>query len=145
MGLRARYLQKRKKEMSKGKTNNNPLKCVVDIRSIPPSAFVLSEDGRKAKYMGRLRKELAFFLSTYANPDGSSIRPSRITMASSLGVAIRTVSRLLVDLKMLGYLSDDGWHVIGETRLRNRALHVAKIQQVAGASTVPDTRIHCAR
>jgi hypothetical protein len=124
-------------EMSKG---NNPLKCVADIRGIPPSAYKLPSDGRKEKHLCRLRWQLAWFLATYANPDGTSIRPSRASMAVALGVHIRTISRLLVDLKTLEFLSDDGWFAIGETHLRKRTLNIAKIQQAAGASTVPDTQ-----
>lgn len=121
-------------------SKDNPLKCAVDIRSAPPSAYTLPDDGRKAKHLCRLRHSLAFRLATYANPDGTSIRPSRDRMASELGVSRRTVARLLVDLKTLGFLVDDGWHTSGTMHVRKRSLNVPAIQQAASGSRGPDTK-----
>jgi len=119
--------------------NKKPKPCVVDICGVPPSAYVLLEDGRKSIYMARLRRQLAIQLATYAKPDGTSIRPSRFTLAKQLEVSVRTLCRLLADLEKLGYLDKKGIH--GFTHARERALRMEKILPPAPQTTGPDTPV----
>jgi Helix-turn-helix domain len=90
---------------------------LFEVRNLPPSAFALPSDGKKQKHLTRLRRSLAMQLASYANKDGSSIRPHVRTMAGAIGVSVRTTQRLLDDLERLGVLQN-GEITKGRARLR---------------------------
>jgi hypothetical protein len=123
------------------KSTKSVIKATRDLRDIPPRVFALPTDGRKQRCLCLLRKLLVNKLTSHANADGSSIYPSTFSMANALGVSVRTINRLLADLRQLGFIVDDGFHKIGEVHTRQRRLNIAKIQQAAGGTTTtaPDT------
>jgi hypothetical protein len=123
--------------MTKRKTKTSVIKAVVDIRSTPPSAYALPEDGRKKRYLCQQRRALANHLATYANPDGTSVRVGATRIGKELGMGRSTVFRLLTDLQRLGFLSNGDIH--GQTRTRIRSLSIPKI------SPVTDSRGHQSR
>jgi hypothetical protein len=120
------------------------LKCVIDIRHLPPEAYALPDDGRQGRHLRRQRRTLALQLAMYANPDGTSARPSSFTLAKELGLSRRTVTRLLHDLtERLGFLQNGEIHRL--TKVRVRSLNVQKMtgapapssEQPASSSRAP--------
>jgi hypothetical protein len=76
--------------------------CLFDACKISIEMFRMPTDGRKWKAAAGNRKTLMIQLAGYANADGTSIRPSTITLAEQTGFSRRKVCYLLDDLKMLG-------------------------------------------
>jgi hypothetical protein len=109
------------------------VKCIRDIRDIQPAAYRLKSDGRKWMHECKLRCDLAQWLATFANPDGSSITVGVDRMMKRLSVSRRTVQRLLDDLAALGFLTNGKLTKFKGTR--RRVLNVAAIV----ATSVPDT------
>jgi len=124
---------------------NSPVKCSRHIRNIPPERYRLESDGRKADHMARLRHSLVNLLATYADADGSKIRPSVMTMANSLSISRRTAYRLLKDIRDLKLMRDGDVTEFKGTR--ERALDIAAIQALGvpdtPASGVPDSPQEC--
>jgi hypothetical protein len=126
------------------KQETTAIKCLLDIRSAPPSAYVLPEErgqtaseGRdrsreQTKHLSRQRRELAIQLSTYADADGTNIRPSVKTLMFQLEHSRATIYRTLKDLKALGYLLDGEIHV--ETGAKTRSLVVSKIMETVSSA-----------
>jgi hypothetical protein len=77
--------------------------CVRDLRDAPLEEFRLPDDSqRQWKQVARNRQALANFLATYADGDGSRVRPSIPTMMAHFGWSHATNCRLLKDLETLG-------------------------------------------
>jgi hypothetical protein len=116
------------------------LKCVQDIRDVSPEGYRLPSDGRQWSHVCRRRRELAGFLATFANPDGSSIEAGIKRMAHALGVSTRTINNLLEDLRQLGFLADG--KLTGFKGTRRRALKVAAINRTrtVAQSSVSDAQ-----
>lgn len=115
--------------------NESSVKCVRDLREIPPTAYRLTTDGRKWMHKCRLRCDLAQWLATFANPDGTSITVGVERMTNRLCVSRRTVQRLLDDLETLGFLSNGKLTNFRGTRRRN--LNIAAVMATAD---VPDSQ-----
>ncbi len=124
-----------RKEMTEvSKTKKNTQKCVIDIRNVPPAAYRLPTDGRKWMQECRNRKQLLDHLATYANGDGTSIKPSLKTAATALGWSRRTVTYLIKDLITLGLLEDGALDGFLKTRIR--AINIEKVLARAQDSTI---------
>jgi Helix-turn-helix domain len=120
--------------------NSNPLKCVLDVRSVPPERFALPIDGRQRKHLCVQRQRLINLLATYANPDGTNCWPSRDTLAAALGQGVRTIARLLDDLETLGYMESKGLHGLRGPRIKN--LNIATITSVQSSDAgVPSSQV----
>jgi hypothetical protein len=78
------------------------------MRDIPATAYRLPNDGRKSPMLGRERKQLGDFLSTFGDGDGTRIFPSVETMAAALDRSSATIFRRLDDLHALGVLEKEG-------------------------------------
>jgi hypothetical protein len=122
--------------MTSTKKKKNTTKCTQDVRSIPPAAYMLLDDGRKAKLLCSARRTLLMQLATYADGDGSSIKPSVNTLARDLGWSGRTVNRRLRDLKTLGYVADKGTDEYHLTKIR--AIDIASVTKVFGPQPAPE-------
>jgi len=109
--------------------------CVRDLRDVPASAYRLPGDGRQWLHASRQRQALAMLLATYADSDGSRVRPSRVTMAAHLSCSVRTVQSLLNDLEELGLQRKVGLH--GESGPAVRQLDVDALRTRAGVQTSP--------
>jgi hypothetical protein len=120
--------------------NSNPLKCVLDVRSVPPERFALPTDGRQRKHLCVQRQRLINLLATYANPDGTNCWPSRDTLAAALGQGVRTIARLLDDLETLGYMESKGLNGLRGPRIKN--LNIATITGVQSSDAgVPSSQV----
>jgi hypothetical protein len=103
-----------------------PIRCLRDVVDLPPGAFALPGDGRQAKHLRSLRKDLAVVIARYANPDGSGAYPAVETLTKATGQHRATVFRLLSDLRALGFLSDG--KQVGPRGSRMRVLNVVKMR-----------------
>jgi hypothetical protein len=129
------------------KKQSSAVKAVRDIRSVPPQAYVLPSDGRKLKHLCRERRSLALQLSTHANPDGTGIHVSEITLARDMGKSRRQIVYLMKDLRTLGYMLEEGWQLMGvdahgnQIRTRKRRLDIPTILAAGRApgATAQDT------
>ncbi len=117
--------------------DRNSIKCLRDIRSVPPQVYSLPTDGRQHRHLCSRRRELAMQLATYADSNGNNIWPSSFTLARDLGLTRRAVTSLLKDLRTLRFVEDAGFHVTGKIHTRQRILNVANI--LAAAAPAPDT------
>jgi len=84
--------------------------CLFEICKTPIEIFRKPTDGRKWKAAASARKTLAVQLAGYADADGSSIRPSTVTLAAQTGFSRAKVCRLLDDLRELGIMQRTGRH-----------------------------------
>ncbi len=82
--------------------------CLFEICKLPIEYFRLPSDGRKWKAAASARKTLAVQLAGYADPDGTSIRPSIKTLAEQTGFSRAKVCRLMDDLKELRFMERTG-------------------------------------
>lgn len=99
------------------------VKCVRDIRSFPPTAYRLQGDGRKWRLLCDQRQRLAWLLATYANGDGTRIRPGIQTLADALGFKSRhTIHDRLNDLEKLWLLQNG--KLTGFMGTRERILNI---------------------
>jgi hypothetical protein len=73
------------------------------VTTVPPSRFVWEKTVRNAR-LGVSSTAVALVLATYANADGSSVRPGVSRVATGLGVSTRTVDRAMARLREEGYL-----------------------------------------
>src|SRR5262249_34694022 len=103
--------------------------CSLAIRNIPPSVYRLLSDGRQWESQCRLRRELAFLLSSYADSNGSNIKISVLTMSNSLEKSRSVIFELLDDLRTLGFLQDG--EKTGYRGTRARTLNVNAILDAA--------------
>lgn len=79
------------------------------VLGVPLSAYDLPDDGRQRRdQLRRARHDLLVWLATYANPDGTSIRPALGSLERGLGWGKRTIYRRLADLQTLGLLKNEG-------------------------------------
>jgi hypothetical protein len=99
------------------KDKAKPIRCLLDATKLPPSAFALSDDGRKRASKCAQRKALFCALAAFANPDGSSSYPSKTTLHEMTGLSQRTIGRTLVDLRRLGVLVAGDLHAFYKTRV----------------------------
>jgi hypothetical protein len=104
------------------------------MRDIPATAYRMPNDGRKTALLGRERKQLADFLATFADADGSRIFPSVETIATALDRSRATIFRRLDDLCALGVLGKEGYH--GEHGSRIRRL---RPEQLANRAELSDS------
>jgi hypothetical protein len=109
------------------------VKCVRDIRDVGPQYYRLASDGKKWLHVCRQRQQLALWLATFADGDGSSITTGTKRMENALFLSRRTLFRLLDDLRALGFLN--GGTLTGYQGTRRRELNVAAI--LAAPSVVP--------
>jgi len=124
-----------------------PIKCLMDVTDLPPSAFAHPRDGRQRKHLCDLRKGVTGVLARYANSDGSSTYPAAATIAKSVGRDRATVFRLLQDLRDLGFLTDG--KLAWRRGPRERTLHVGKMQAAlepdlfsVGVASSPSSESH---
>jgi hypothetical protein len=94
-------------ERSASPSPSSSVKLSRDLRVIPVDKYRLPRDGRKWKGAALQRMQLAEWLSTYGDGDGSRIYPSVQTMCDHFGLSRATIFRLLADLKDLGLLEDE--------------------------------------
>src|SRR5258708_35078601 len=71
------------------------IRCVVSVRSIPIECYRHSNDGQKWKQPAANRRALLLELATYANSDGTFLRP--------IGGEIRNYSPSFKKLQNAGY------------------------------------------
>ncbi len=95
------------------------VKAVRDVRSLPPSFFRLSTDGPKWLAVCRDRRALYLQLATYADGDGTNIRPSIARLMEELGMSKRTLLRRMSDLIQMEILENGGHDGPHGTRLRH--------------------------
>ncbi|MGO8811005.1 MAG: hypothetical protein ACLQJF_16220 [Candidatus Sulfotelmatobacter sp.] len=76
--------------------------CVREVRDATIERFRLPDDGRQWKTAARNRQALANYLATFADGDGTRVRPSEPTMTEHFGWSRATTFRYLDDLKALG-------------------------------------------
>ena len=87
----------------------NAVKLSRDMRGIPASAYRMPRDGRKWKTLCDQRKQLADWLGTYGDADGTRIFPGVDTMLAAFDTWSRsTVFRRLRELRELGTLLPEG-------------------------------------
>jgi helix-turn-helix protein len=110
------------------------VKCLRDIRGIPPKAYKLTTDGRQWRHLCEQRQRLMWLLATYADGDGTRIFPTAETLATSTGLSKRTIFTLLDDLKTCGFLETSGYH--GERGARIRAINIAALKKAGMQSSV---------
>jgi hypothetical protein len=97
-------------------------KLARDMRGIPATAYRLPNDGRKWKSLCVARKQLADWLATFGDADGSRIFPSVKTMQAAFDTWSRmTIFRRLAELRWLGFLESEG--LKGERGPRVRRLN----------------------
>jgi hypothetical protein len=113
------------------------VKCVRDIRDVGPQFYRLPTDGKKWLHVCRQRQQLALWLATFADGDGSRITTGTKRMENALFLSRRTLFRLLDDLRALGFLT--GGKLTGYQGTRRRELNVAAI--LAAPSVVPHTPV----
>jgi hypothetical protein len=113
--------------------SESPVKCFRDIREIPPSAYSLPNDGRQQKHLCEQRQRLAWLLASFANGDGTRIRPSVQTLATALGKSRRAVTYLLDDLEKLKLLENG--KLAGFKGTRWRALNLNAFMASADAQS----------
>jgi len=101
---------------------NESVKCVRDVRDTTPRDYRLPTDGRTWRHQCDRRCALAQWLATFADGDGSNITVGIKRMAERLGVSRWTVTRLLDDLRTLGFLEDG--QLTGFKGTRRRSLNV---------------------
>jgi hypothetical protein len=92
--------------------------CVRDIRDFPWQAYVLADDGRKARAVAEQRRALAMQLATHADGDGTRISVGINRLMSNLGWSKRTLYRRLEDLRRLELVAEKD----GLTKERGTAL-----------------------
>jgi len=115
--------------------NESSVKCVRDLRDIPPTAYRLPDDGRQQRHLCEQRQRLAWLLASYADGDGTRIRPSVQTLANRLGKSRRAVTYLLDDLEKLGLLENGKLAGFKGTRWRALNLTALAGRSVAQSST----------
>jgi hypothetical protein len=103
------------------------LKCGRELRDVTLERFRLPGDGREWKHSARNRQALAAFLATFANADGSRVRPSIPTMCEHFGFHKATVCRLLAALEALGFQKRVG-RFGGKNGVAIRQLNVAALE-----------------
>jgi hypothetical protein len=108
---------------------------MVDVADLPPSAFALPTDKRKAAHLQRQRKALAVLLARSANADGSRIFPSVDTLKAKMECSRATIFRLLKDLETLGLIINGGYHGFYKTRMR--LMDVSKLAPVSNTTPTP--------
>lgn len=119
------------------------VKCVRDIRDLPPSAYALPTDGRKNKKLCADRRALANLLATFANGDGASITVGVKRIMDALEWSRATTFRRLEELRQLGILESDGKLTFQGTRLRRldaSAVRKADARVSDSAAIVSDSR-----
>ena len=104
------------------------VKLVRDMRGIPATAYRLSTDGRKWKATCAERKQIADWLATYGDGDGSRIFPKIETVLAAFDTWSRaTIFRRLKELRKLGVLQSEGRK--GESGPRVRKLIPAALKE----------------
>jgi hypothetical protein len=99
----------RKIPRKKNSGQSKSVKLSRDMRGIPATAYRLPSDRRKWKALCNERKQLADWLATYGDSDGSHIFPSVATMLRAFDTWSRkTLFRRLADLRELGILQSEG-------------------------------------
>ena len=79
--------------------------CVRDWRDFSLSHYRLKNDGRKWRALAEKRRQLAEWLATFANKDGSSIFVGIERMEDKFECSRSTIFRLLDDLRELHALA----------------------------------------
>jgi len=97
------------------------VRCTRDARQIPWQSYVLAGEGNKARdrAVAEQRCSLALRLSTFANPDGTSIETGIERLMNITGWSKATVHRRLDELEELGLLSNHGLTKERGTRVRH--------------------------
>ncbi len=118
---------------------NSSVKCVRDIRDIPPHIYALEKDGRQGKHLQIERQRLTEKLATFANGDGTSITVGEARLCHALGWSRGKIYLRLLDLERLGFLVNHGLTGFKETMLRT--LNVAAILAKADVQSTPITDV----
>lgn len=111
------------------------LKCTLDLRDVPPSAFRMLDDGRQWRHKCELRCALLHWLTTFADADGSNVEAGIKRMEARFEVSRRTVFRRLDDLMELGFITRE--KLTGFKGTRRRTINVAAI--LSKAAVVPSS------
>jgi hypothetical protein len=123
-------------ETGKPQPQTDSMKCVRDLRAVPPQVYAMAKDGRKGNWLRARRAELVLRLATYANADGSSIKVGRDELAGQMDLSIRAVADLLKNLEILGFLENGDIDPFYNTRIRR--LNVTAILGAAGLTPAGD-------
>jgi hypothetical protein len=114
-----------------------PLRCALDLKDVPPSAYRLPGDGRNWQHLCVQRQRVVDKLTLYANSDGTGITVGVPRLAAALGVAPRSVKSRFEELNILGILTTAGRE---KTRgVFKRTLNVAAILALAAKATGQDS------
>jgi hypothetical protein len=81
-----------------------------EVHRVPFKAYQLPADrAQRAGELCHARRDLLVLLATYANTDGTSVRPAmEPTLTSELGWSRATIYRRLADLQALGFINETG-------------------------------------
>jgi len=121
------------------KPTSKAVTCVRLIRDTTPSLYALPTDGRKYKEQQAKRRALAMQLATFADGDGTRVRPSADRLHKALGWQRDTLFRYLNDLKRLGFLKDEEESRTGSHGTKKRRLDLDAISRKS-ESEVGDSR-----
>jgi hypothetical protein len=101
------------------KPKDSSVRCVRDVRRLPLASYRMPDDGRKWKELCSKRLALANHLATFADADGTNIKPGVTTLMIHFGWSRRTVFNVLDDLKRLGMIISKGLSEYHGTRNRH--------------------------
>jgi hypothetical protein len=112
------------------------IRCALDLRDVPPSAFRMPDDGRQWRHKCELRCALLHWLATFADADGSNVEAGIKRMETRFEVSRRTIFRRLDDLIELGFTTRE--KLTGFKGTRRRKINVAAILKKAEVPSSPN-------
>jgi hypothetical protein len=117
-----------------------------DMRNIPATRYQLPNDGRKWRTLCDQRKQLADWLATFGDADGSRIFPAIETMLTAFDTWSRAkLFRRLAELRELGILKSEGLIRERGARIRrlipNAVLLTAEVSDSPVSHTQPKSHI----
>lgn len=112
------------------------IRCALDLRDVPPSAFRMPDDGRQWRHKCELRCALLHWLATFADADGSNVEAGIKRMETRFEVSRRTIFRRLDDLIELGFTTRE--KLTGFKGTRRRKINVAAILKKADVPSSPN-------
>jgi hypothetical protein len=107
----------------------SPIRCALDLRDVPPSAFRMPNDGRQWRHKCELRCALLHWLATFADADGSNVEAGIKRMEARFEVSRRTIFRRLDDLIELGFTNRE--KLTGFKGTRRRTINVKAVLKKA--------------
>lgn len=127
----------------KNSSQSKSVKLSRTMRGKPATAYRLPDDGRKWKHSCNERKQLADWLATYGDADGTHIFPSIRTMLAAFDTwSHGKLFYRLADLRRLGVLESEG--LKGERGPRIRRLRPDKLANQPGVQDSDSDEIELA-